>query len=75
MESKKNFRRMVKQETGVDLSQIPIGDSQDFYGEIFCRRGSTYVVSFGDSDCYRDDGTEFWEPRPENFRVVKATAG
>lgn len=71
MESNKNFKRRVLQATGLELSQIPVGEENDVLGgTIFCKRGGTYVVSHGYPDRQDDDGCDIWDARPENFRVV-----
>ena len=71
MESTKNFERRVLKATGLNLSEIPVGEQEDVLGgTIFCKRGSTYVVSYSYPDYEDEDGCEVWEARPENFRVV-----
>lgn len=69
-ESLKHFQRRVVRATGLELADIPVGNKEDVLGgTIMCRRGNTCVVTHGYPD-YEEDGVSYWDPRPENFRVV-----
>lgn len=71
-ESQKNFGARVIEQTGLRLDEIPAGVAEDILGgKILCRRGDTVIVTVGYPDRVDpESGIEFWDPRPENFRVV-----
>ncbi len=69
-ETKKNFEKRVFEATGVELSQIPVGEPNDALLHIMCKRGNVYIVAYGYPDYQDDNGNDVWESRPENFRVV-----
>lgn len=70
-ESMEEFKKRVKDRTGMDFDNIPKGEEKDALHHIFCRRGDVYVVGVDAHPEQDEDGNEMYN----EFRVVDLSAG
>ena len=67
-ETAEEFKKRVEERTGIKYDDIPRGVPEDLQGgEILCKRGEVYVVTFGYPD---EEDSKTGEKTYTNFRVV-----